>query len=303
MERSKVRRIRILCLFTSASFFGPSMLSPAIARPEKSDLNRRSARGPHNGGGVPTSDRSSFEVVVSGLRNPRGVDVAGSGRLNVAEAGQGGDVCFPGASTEEGGPLCAGLSSRISLVDVSARSRTDLITGLLSFGGPLFAVGASGLSVQGNQVVALMGGNDQNPPPPESCGGGPSCVALLAAVGAQAGHLLRATPSVNYSWKQDVGAFNFQWIVDNKATIGLGNLSYQPGWALNPDFQPGDSNAYGLATAPGGAYMVDGGSNTLTWVPRRGTPRVIAAFPKSRPGWRASVRRRPDVRHPARRPR
>ena len=62
-----------------------------------------------------------------------------------------------------------------------------------------------------------------------------------------------------------------------------GQPLYQDGWANNPDFMPGDSNPYGLATAPGVAYMVDGGSNTLTWVPRRGTPRVIAAFPNPGP--------------------
>ena len=115
-----------------------------MARPEKSDLNRRSARGVHNVGEVSSGVRTSYEVLVSGLRNPRGVDTAANGRLYVAEAGQGGDVCFPGASTEEGGPLRAGLSSRISLIDVSAKSRTDFITGLLSFGGPLFAVGEVG---------------------------------------------------------------------------------------------------------------------------------------------------------------
>jgi len=152
-----------------------------------------------------------------------------------------------------------------------------------SVGGPIGAVGASGVAVQGNQVFGLMGLNDVAIPPAEACGGGPACTAFIASAQAQLGHLLRGVPSGGYEWKQDVGAFNFQWTVDNKDTIGAGNPPYQPGWADNPDFQPGDANPYGLANAPGGTYMVDGGSNTLTWIPQQGSPRVVAAFPNPDP--------------------
>lgn len=222
-------------------------------------------------------------TVVIGLRNPRGLDMSADGKLYVAEGGEAGDVCFEGAETEEGGPQCAGLSSRISRVDVKTGTRSDFITGLLSVGGPLFAIGASGVAVQGNQVFGLMGGNDQTIPPADVCGGGPECTAIVATAAAQLGHLLRGVPSGDWSWKQDVGAFNYQWTVDNKSTIGGTDPAYQPGWAENPDFQPGDANPYGLTNAPGGTYMVDGGSNTLTWLPQNGAPQVLVAFPQPDP--------------------
>jgi len=233
------------------------------------------------------ADEPAVTTIVQGLRNPRGLDVAANGMLYVAEGGEAGNVCFPGEETEEGGPLCGGMSGRISAVDVNAGTRSTLVDGLFSIGGALFAIGPSGLAVQGNQVFSVLGANDVAIPPPDACGGGAECRAFLAAAQAQAGHVLRAVPSGGYSWRQDVGKANFQWAVDNKATIGAGNPAYQggpPSWegrsyADNPDFQPGDSNPYGMANAPGGTYVVDGGTNTLSWVPAQGAPKVLVAFP------------------------
>jgi hypothetical protein len=224
-----------------------------------------------------------YDTVVQGLRNPRGIDFSADGKLYVAEAGEAGDVCFEGIQTEEGGPLCGGSSARISRVDTRSGARSDYITGLVSVGGPLFAIGASGVAVHGNQVFGLMGLNDQSVPPAQACGGGADCSAFVDAAAAQLGHLLRGVPPRRYTWRQDVGAFNYQWTVDNKSTIGLGDPSYQPGWADNPDFQPGDANPYGLSDARGGTYTVDGGANTLTWVPQRGRPTIVAAFPDPDP--------------------
>ena len=119
--------------------------------------------------------------------------------------------------------------------------------------------------------------------PADACGGGPDCQAAIAAAKAQLGHLLRGVTSGGYAWKQDLGAFNYQWTIDNKDTIGGSDPAYQPGYAENPDFQPGDSNPYGLTDAPGGTYMVDGGANTLTWTPQNGSPRIVAAFPQPDP--------------------
>jgi hypothetical protein len=228
-----------------------------------------------------------FTTVVSGLRNPRGLDFSANGTLYVAEGGVAGDVCFPGAETEEGGPLCGGTSGRISQVDVKAGTRSDFITGLASIGGPLFAIGPSGVGVQGNQVFAILGANDVAVPPSAACGDTDACRAFLATASAQLGHVLRGVPSGKYAWQQDVGQSNFAWTVANKDTVGAGDPAYQggpPSWvgrsyADNPDFAPGDSNAYGMANAPGGTYVVDGGSNTLTWVPHQGSPQVLVAFP------------------------
>jgi hypothetical protein len=237
--------------------------------------------------GAGASPTDPYETVVDHLRNPRGLDLAANGTLYVAEGGESGansdPTCFAGASTEEGGELCGDMSSRISAVDPRTGTRTDLVTDLVSVGGPLFAIGASGVAVKGQQIYGIMGFNDQAVPPSAACGDTPACKALVAAAGDQLGHLLRAVPSGGYAWKQDVGAFNYDWTIQNKATIGAGDPTYQPGWANNPDFEPGDANPYGLTDAPGGTYMVDGGSNTLTWVPQNGTPNVVAAFPQPDP--------------------
>jgi hypothetical protein len=66
-----------------------------------------------------------YDVVTTGLRNPRGVALSADGKVYVAEAGDSGNVCFQGASTEQGGPLCAGPSSRISR---STRGRVPAAT-------------------------------------------------------------------------------------------------------------------------------------------------------------------------------
>ena len=240
-----------------------------------------------------SSPPAPYQTVVDGLRNPRGLTMSYDGKLFVAEGGEGGSVCFPGASPEGGGDLCAGLSSRISRISPRTGARTDYITGLVSLDGPLFAVGATGVAARNNQVFGLMGGSTAFVPPASACGGGPDCRDLVAAAKAQLGHLLLgrlpshddrvAARTGRYMWRQDVGTANYQWTVDNKDTVGLGNPAYQPGWAENPDFQPGDANPYALAAMRGGTYSVDGGSNTLTWVPNAGAPQVVAAFPNPDP--------------------
>jgi len=167
-----------------------------------------------------SADATPYSNVVDGLRNPRGLDFSANGTLYVAEAGQAGEVCFDGIGTEEGGELCGGLSSRISQVDVRTGERTDFITGLVSAGEPLFAIGASGVAVQGNQVYGLMGFNDVAVPPADACGGGDECASFVDAASEQLGHLLRAVPSGKYAWRQDVGKTNYEWTVANKDTIG-----------------------------------------------------------------------------------
>lgn len=226
-----------------------------------------------------SAQAAPYTVVVSGLRNPRGLAINAAGTLFVAEAGEAGAVCFAGLTTEEGGPTCAGSSSRISRINTVTKKRSDYATGLLSVGGPLFAIGASGIAVKGNDVFAVLGLNDRTVPPAAACGGGSTCKAIVATARKQVGHLVRVGPFGYVNWRADVGAFNYDWTVAHKNTIGAGNPSYQPGWSKNPDFMPGDANPYGLASAYNGTYMVDGGSNTLTWTPNGGSPRVLAAYP------------------------
>ena len=156
------------------------------------------------------------------------------------------------------------------------------MTGLVSIGGPLFAIGASGLAVNGNQVFGVLGGNDVALPPADAVAAARTARRRRDGEGAARPPAPRRDVG-QVAWKQDLGKFNYQWTIDNKATIGAGDPDYQPGCAENPDFKPGDSNPYALTDAPGGDYMVDGGSNTLTWTPQNGPPRVVAAFPQPDP--------------------
>jgi hypothetical protein len=221
---------------------------------------------------------AAYTTVISGLRNPRGLAVNSAGTLFVAEAGEGGSLCFAGVLSEEGNPTCGGRSGRISRV-TAAGVRSDYAKGFISVDGPIGAIGVTGVVVKGHDLYGLVGLNDKTVPPTATCGGGPACRSFVATATAQAGHLFRVGPWGYVKWRQDVGAVNYQWTVDHKATIGKGNAAYQPGYAKNPDFTPGDANPYGLASAWNGNYVVDGGSNTLTWVPKVGTPRVLAALP------------------------
>jgi len=273
MSNRSLRRARRLGLvLVPALLVGLSGFAPGTGA---------AARSRDGGGGQPPAGPAPYDTVVSGLRNPRGLALSADGKLYVAEGGVAGDACFAGGSPE-GGANCAGFSGRISRVDTRQGTRSDFITGLLSLGEPLFAVGPSGLAVQGNQVLGLMAANDKGLPAVQDCISG-DCAAVLAAAPTQLGHVLRGVPSGGFQWKQDVGAFNYDWTVANKATIGAGDPAYQPGWADNPDFMPGDANPYGLTSLPWGTLMTDGGANTLTFVPHNGTPRVLAAFPQPDP--------------------
>src|SRR5262245_12659566 len=62
--------------------------------------------------------------VAAGLDSPRGLAFLPDGTLAVAEAGHGGDVCFPG-----GGP-CLGTSGQISTIDLGDGSHTPIVSGL-----------------------------------------------------------------------------------------------------------------------------------------------------------------------------
>lgn len=266
MQHRNIARARRIVGVIAGSVLAISVVSPAEARDHENDSD------------------GSVQVVVDGLDNPRGIAFSADGKLYVAEAGHGGDVCFPSESTETGGPLCIGLSGRFSRVNVWAGTVTPIIDGLISADGPPFAIGPTGVAVQGNQVFGLLGANGVGAPPDEACagatdpGGNPladlsACTEALAAGRAELGRLLRIWHQGAFTSKADVGGFNYQWTVDNKDTIPL------PGWSDNPDFQPGDANPYGLAAGRGGLYVVDGGANTLSKIRSNFTQKVIAAFP------------------------
>ena len=199
--------------------------------------------------------------LASGLDSPRGLAFLPNGTLTVAEAGHGGDVCFPG------GP-CVGTSGQISTLDVATGWHTPLVSGLFSLLDPEGgAIGVDGLSSQGGRLLAIMGVFPQALDG-ATCAGQPAdCPQVLATARAQAGQLLKVTPSGKWKTIAGVGAFDFQWTIDHHSIYG-GEI---------------DANPYGLLALPGGTYVADAGANTLDWVGNNGDISVLYRFPDPNP--------------------
>jgi hypothetical protein len=229
-----------------------------------------------------------FDSVVSGLGNPRGIAFDEHGKqLYVAESGDSGALCLSATT-------CVGLTAKITKVDIEAGTKSPFITGLLSVGDNTgtFSIGATGVAVNDGKVYALMGLNLNGAPPASVCSGAQDCLDAIAAA-QNLGGVLRADRKGNFEWKQNVGSFDFQWTADNNATIpldGWQSCQQSPpyrGGTCNDAFNPGDANPYAIAAGKGGNYVVDGASNTLTWVPLHGTPSVLAALPNPPAGGNA----------------
>lgn len=92
-------------------------------------------------------------VVARGLDNPRQVSITPLGNLLVAEAGSGGDRCYP--VDENGNEQCMGTTGSISVVRNPSRARSaeavPVVSGLLSFAGEggFQAFGPSGVASNG----------------------------------------------------------------------------------------------------------------------------------------------------------
>lgn len=210
------------------------------------------------GAATATPKAATITTVTSGLDNPRGLAFLPNGMLAVAEAGHGGDVCV------NGGAVCIGTSSQVSTINLANGTHTPLATGLFSMtlvdeGANL---GVGGLSVQGGRLLAIEGEYPQQFAG-VTCAGQPAdCPQVLATARATAGTLARVTPSGHWHTIAGVGAFNFQWTVDQAI----------PGAEL-------DSNPYGLLGLPGRTYVADAGSNTLVSVGANGRITVLHRFP------------------------
>jgi hypothetical protein len=212
---------------------------------------------------------STPSVVASGLDNPRGLALDSHGRLVVGEAGHAGPICT--AAPGELGPTCVGFTSRISRISTKTGDRSTLVDGLPSIGTAVGPTGVDGVAVRHNKVYGIITGSPQGVPA-GACGTGasPGCADAVAQAKTKLGDLIRVDGHRARS-VAEVGLFDYQWIVDNKARLGV---------TANPDFQPGDSNPYGVAAGPdGGFYVVDAGSNTLDWVSRHGQVRVLTYLP------------------------
>jgi hypothetical protein len=189
-----------------------------------------------------------WQVVVSGLDNPRGLAFGPEGSVYIAQAGRGGDgPCGPGPE----GTRCYGSTGVISRYDVRRGTVSDVAVGLPSLAtevGQMFAIGPNDLSLHGANVFFTLG-----------FGGDPTTrESVFGPDGAKLARLGRATPNGRWRLLADFGAFEAE---------------------RNPTGDEVDSNPYGILALPGKHVVADAGANALLEVRSNGTIAPLATFP------------------------
>jgi len=199
-------------------------------------------------------------VVRSGLDNPRDVTFW-KGHLYVAEAGHGGTDCPEGAETETG-PLCAGLTGKVS--EITGGSHTTVIDNLISLGGP------PGIAALGPEAVT------------------PTNTGLRVAMAESTVGILKELPEGSSFNEENSAAIRSQ--LGRVAEVGngtfqdladVGDADYI--WtAVHQDLVPSqfpDANPNALLIRNGITYVIDAGANTLNAVDAAGHVTELAFFP------------------------
>ena len=192
-----------------------------------------------------------FQVVMSGLDNPRGITFGPEGALYVAEAGRGGP--FPCGVGPDGGPQFAGFTGAVSRLFHGVQRR--VATGLPSHAAP------DGTGALGPHDVAMLGRGNAH----VSIGWGnnPALRPACAPVGPSMDWLARMPASGKWRLQTDLGAFEA---------------------AANPDGGIPDSDPYGLLAEPGATVATDAGGNDLLRVASNGSITTLATFPSRAQG-------------------
>ena len=195
-------------------------------------------------------------TVVSGLDNPRDLAFGPRGGLYVAEAGHGGPDCVAGG---EMGTQCAGFTSGISRVNVTAGTSHRVVSGLASVADPTgsFATGVDGISFLGSRLFGIETESRDAVPP---AGLPPATAAMLKM---QLGRLIEVKGG-KFTVIADVGHADFVWSAAHQNLV--------PG-------QFPDANPYGVLALDDGIWVVDAGSNTIDRVGPNGGVTVRRFFP------------------------
>jgi hypothetical protein len=229
----------LLVLTCLAALAGQASASPSLAGP-----NAKKAKASAPG--------STWQVVASGLNNPRGLDFGPDGALYVAEAGAGGPgPCITGP---EGRERCFGSTGSVTRIARGKQQR--VLDGLPSVAEPggVTANGPADVSFSGGRMYLLVG----NP------GGGPETRAQFGPAGAAFGRLLRVAGG-RLERLADFPRFELNHNPDK----GRGAA---PGPAI-------DSNPNSVLALPGRQLVADAGGNDLLQVDRHGHISVLAVFP------------------------
>jgi hypothetical protein len=194
-----------------------------------------------------------FEIVMTGLDNPRGLAWGPEGALYVAEAGRGGtEQCF----TTPRGSAFAGPTGAVSRLWHGVQER--IATGLPSYTDNA----PSGVAALGPHDITLLGRG--NARVSIGLGNHPAQRASCGSLGPQFGWLAQLPASGDWRLAVDVSAYEE---------------------AANPDGgQIPDSNPYGLLAEPGATVATDAGGNDLLRIAANGTISTIAVFPSRASG-------------------
>ena len=191
-----------------------------------------------------------FQVVMSGLDNPRGLTFGPEGALYVAEAGRGGPIpCGVGP----GGPEFAGFTGGVSRLWHGVQKR--VATGLPSHAAP------GGFGALGPHDVAMLGRGEAR----VSIGWGndPALRSGCGSIGPQMDWLARMPASGKWRLESDLGAYEA---------------------ANNPDGGVPDSDPYGLLAEAGSTVATDAGGNDLLRIRANGSISTLATFPSRTQG-------------------
>jgi hypothetical protein len=193
-----------------------------------------------------------FQVVMTGLDNPRGLAWGPEGALYVAEAGRGGtQPCFP---TPRGGTF-AGRTGAISRLWHGVQER-------VATGFPSYTIGApTGVAAIGPHDIALLGRG--NARVSIGLGNEPELRSACGAIGPMFGWLARVPASGGWRLDVDVSAYET---------------------AANPDGGLLDSNPYGLLAEPGATIATDAGGNSLLEITANTSISTLAVFPSRSTG-------------------
>ena len=200
---------------------------------------------------------TSKPTVVTGLDNPRDLTFA-NGKLYVAESGHGGKYCL--GSPQEG-VQCVGFTSGVSRINIAAKSRTRVLSGLFSIANQdgSFATGVDGVSSRGSTLYGIETAASLSIPP-----GLQLPAAVIAKARKQLGRLIVGSTGGGWKATANVGDRDFVWSSHHRRFV--------PG-------QFPDANPYGVVATASSVLVVDAGSNTLDRVSPTGGVHVLRFIP------------------------
>jgi hypothetical protein len=206
------------------------------------------------------SSAATVTTVASGLDNPRALSFNSQGELFVAEAGHGSEPAgsFCPIKGPTGEKECAGFTSGVSKIEPGG-SPHRVLTGKVSIadehGGG--ATGIDGVSVHDSSLFAVETGSPDALPPTLK---GPAVEEAKEQLGA----LFEQNRWGATRIVANVGHFDFNWSKEHKALV---------------EEQFPDANPYAVLATDGGEWVIDAASNTLDWVSRDGSVKVVEFFP------------------------